>query len=68
MQLFDITREQYIAVLETEVETLSRYYYKPITEGTGHFNTTIDVLKQRIEELKKGTGISDTKFVYRQTK
>jgi hypothetical protein len=68
MQVFDITREQYIAVLETEVETLSRYYYKPITEGTGHFNTTIGVLNQRIEELKKGTGVSDTKFVYRQTK
>jgi hypothetical protein len=68
MQVFDITREQYIAVLETEVETLSRYYYKPITEGTGHFNTTISVLKQRIEELKKGTGVSDDKFVYRPTK
>ena len=68
MQIFDITREQYIAVLETEVETLSRYYYKPITEGTGSFNTTIGVLKQRIEELKKGTGVSDTKFVYRNTK
>ena len=65
MQVFDITREQYIAVLETEVETLSRYYYKPITEGTGHFNTTIGVLKQRIEELKSSTGISDEKFVYR---
>jgi hypothetical protein len=68
MQVFDITREQYIAVLETEVETLSRYYYKPITEGTGQFNTTISVLKQRIEELKKGTGVSDEKFVYRPTK
>lgn len=68
MQVFDITREQYIAVLETEVETLSRYYYKPITEGTGHFNTTIGVLKQRIEELKKGTGVSDDKFVYHNTK
>ena len=68
MQVFDITREEYIAVLETEVETLSRYYYKPITEGTGQFNTTIGVLKQRIEELKKGTGVSDEKFVYRSTK
>ena len=68
MQIFDITREQYIAVLETERETLLRDYFKPITEGTGSFNTTIGVLKQRIEELKKGTGVSDEKFVYRPTK
>jgi hypothetical protein len=68
MQVFGITREEYIAVLETEVETLSRYYYKPSEGGTGHFNTAISVLQHRIEELKNGTGISDTKFVYRQTK
>jgi len=65
MQIFDITREQYIAVLETEVETLSRYYYKPNEGGTGHFNTAIGVLQHRIEELKTSTGISDEKFVYR---
>jgi len=51
---YDITKEQYIAVLETEVEVLRRYY-KPETEGTGHFNTAIGVLKHRIEELKNGT-------------
>ena len=51
MQVFDITREEYIAVLETEIETLSRYYFKPMEEGTGHFNTAIGVLKHRIEEL-----------------
>ena len=68
MQVFGITREEYIAVLETEVETLSRYYYKPETEGTGNYNTTIGVLKHRIEELKNGTGVSDEKFVYRPTK
>ena len=68
MQVFDITREEYIAVLETEVETLSRYYFKPMEEGTGHFNTAIGVLKHRIEELKNGTGVSDEKFVYRSTK
>ena len=45
-------REEYIAVLENEVETLRRYYYKPETEGTGHFNTAISVLKHRIEELR----------------
>lgn len=68
MQTFDITREEYIAVLETELETLSRYYYKPMQEGTGHFNTAISVLKLRIEELKNGTGVSDDKFVYHPTK
>ena len=68
MQVFDITREEYIAVLETEIETLSRYYFKPMEEGTGHFNTAIGVLKHRIEELKNGTGVSDDKFVYHRTK
>ena len=65
MQIFDISREEYIAVLETEVETLSRYYYKPNEEGTGHFNTAIGVLQHRIEELKNGTGRNDSKFVYK---
>jgi len=65
MQIFDITREQYIAVLETEVETLSRYYFKPKEEGTGHYNTAISVLQHRIEELKNNTGRSDSKFVYK---
>jgi hypothetical protein len=55
METFDITREEYIAVLETEVETLRRYYYKPETEGTGHFNTAISVLERRIEEIRNGT-------------
>ena len=52
MKTFDTTREEYIAVLENEVETLRRYYYKPETEGTGHFNTAISVLEHRIEELR----------------
>lgn len=52
MKTFDTTREEYIAVLENEVETLRRYYYKPETEGTGHFNTAIGVLEHRIEELR----------------
>ena len=34
-----------------EVETLRRYYYKPNEEGTGHFNTAINVLENRINEL-----------------
>lgn len=55
MQVFNTTREEYIAVLETEVETLRRYYFKPETEGTGHFNTAILVLEKRIEEIRNGT-------------
>ena len=50
----NITRKEYIAVLETEVEVLGRYY-KPETEGTGHFNTAIGVLQRRIEEIRNGT-------------
>ena len=50
----NVTKEEYIAVLETEVETL-RGYFKPETEGTGHFNTAISVLQRRIEEIRNGT-------------
>ena len=50
---FDITNEEYVAVLETEKETLLRYYFKPQEEGTGHFNTAASVLQHRIDELKK---------------
>ena len=49
---YDITKEQYIAVLEMERGLLLRDYFKPQTEGTGHFNTAAGVLKHRIEELK----------------
>ena len=52
---YDITKEQYIAVLEIERGLLLRDYFKPQTEGTGHFNTAASVLKHRIEELKNGT-------------
>jgi predicted nucleic acid-binding Zn-ribbon protein len=47
-----ITNEQYLAVLETEIEAL-RNYYKPKQEGTGHFNTAASVLQHRIDEIKK---------------
>jgi len=50
---FDITNEEYIAVLETEKETLLRHYYKPQSEGTGHFNTAASVLQHRIDEIRK---------------
>ena len=53
MKQFFTSREEYIAVLQTEVETLRRFYYKPQTEGTGHYNTAISVLEQRIEELQR---------------
>jgi hypothetical protein len=52
---YDITKEEYIAVLETEVETLRRYYFNPETEGTGHFDTAIKVLEHRIQEIRNGT-------------
>ena len=55
MQTFDITREEYIAVLEAERETLLRDYFKPHTEGTGRFNDAASVLKDRINELKNAT-------------
>ena len=52
MNQFFTTKEEYIAVLQTEMETLLRYYYNPNTEGTGHFNTAASVIKSRIEELQ----------------
>jgi len=48
-----MTKEQYISVLESEIETLKQKYYKPKEEGTGHYNTAISVLQFRIEELRK---------------
>ena len=48
-----ITRQEHIAVLQLEVETLKKYYYDPLTEGTGHFNTAIGVLENRIKELQE---------------
>jgi len=53
MKQFFTSREEYIAVLQNEVEILRRYYYNPQTSGTGHFNTAISVLEARIEELQK---------------
>ena len=50
---YQVTNEEYVAVLETEKETLLRHYYNPDQEGTGHFNTTASVLQQRIDEIKK---------------
>lgn len=52
MTTYDTSREEYIAVLQNEAETLKRYYFDPHKEGTGHFNTAISVLEFRIQELK----------------
>lgn len=49
-----LNKLEYIQVLENEIDILNNNYYKPETEGTGHFNTAISVLRFRIEELKKG--------------
>lgn len=50
---FNITNEEYLAVLETEKETLLRHYYNPKAEGTGHFNTAASVLQHRIDEIRQ---------------
>ena len=52
MTNYETTREEYVAVLKNEVETLRRYYYDPQAEGTGHFNTAISVLEYRIKEIE----------------
>ena len=50
----NITMQEYIAVLQAERETLLKDYYKPKTEGTGHYNTAASVLEFRITELSRG--------------
>jgi hypothetical protein len=48
-----LTKQEYIAVLQAERETLLRDYYKPQSEGTGHYNTAASVLEFRITELSR---------------
>jgi hypothetical protein len=50
----NITMQEYIAVLQAERETLLKDYYKPQSEGTGHYNTAASVLEFRITELSRG--------------
>jgi hypothetical protein len=45
------SREQHIFVLQMEVEILKNYYYKPDGQATGHYNTAIGVLEERIKDL-----------------
>ena len=47
-----ISLESYIAVLESEIETIRKNYYDSQPEGTGHFKTAVSVLEFSIEELK----------------
>lgn len=44
-------REQYVAVLKKEVQVLESRF-NPNEEGTGHYNTAISVLQNRIEEIQ----------------
>ena len=46
-----VDKKEYISVLKKEIDVL-KLRYKPETEGTGHFNTTISVLQDRISELE----------------
>ena len=46
-----IDNQTHIQALEQEVQALQELY-NPQTEGTGHYNTAIGVLKQRITQLK----------------
>jgi len=52
MKQFFTSKEEYIAVLQTEMETLLRFYFNPNAEGTGHYNTAAGVLSDRIKELQ----------------
>jgi hypothetical protein len=45
-------KTEYISVLRKEIQVL-KTRYNPNEEGTGHFNTAISVLENRIEEIKQ---------------
>lgn len=42
---------EYISVLKKEIEEL-KIKFKPNEEGTGHYNTAIGVLQERIKEIQ----------------
>ena len=46
-----IDKDEYIKVLKKEVSVLQTRF-KPHEEGTGHFNTAISILNERIKELE----------------
>jgi len=45
-------KSEYIAVLKKEIQVL-KTKFDPNQEGTGHFNTAISVLEERVKELEK---------------
>jgi hypothetical protein len=47
-----VSNEDYISVLKNEIRILKTYYYDETQEGTGHFNTAISVLEQRIKDVE----------------
>jgi hypothetical protein len=47
-----------IEVLENERNVLLTEFYRPETEGTGHFNTAASVLEMRINEYKTKASFS----------
>ena len=47
-----LTKQEYIAVLENERETLLRRHFNSEEDGTGDFNTAASVLEHRINEIK----------------
>ena len=48
-----ITKKTHLKILEKEINILEKEYYKPDSEGTGHYNTAISVLKERINDINK---------------
>ena len=50
-----VSREIYIQVLQKEIIELKKKF-NPSLEGTGHYNTAIGVLTERIEELNREVG------------
>lgn len=48
-----VDKIDYISVLRNEIAVLKKYYYDETSGGTGHFNTAISVLKQRIVDIEK---------------
>ena len=45
-------KTEYIDVLNKEIRLL-KSRFDPNQEGTGHYNTAINVLQDRVEELKR---------------
>ena len=48
-----VDKIDYISVLRNEIAVLKKYYYDETSGGTGHFNTAISVIQNRIEQLEK---------------